>query len=327
MKRRQFITLLGGATAGWPLGTHAQQADIPRIGVLRVAGPGTEKFVDEFRQGLRDLGHVEGRTFVIEYRRPQDGRPEGLRELAAELIRLPVAVIVANGPQAIQVAKDATRTIPIVMGRVDDADVHGFVTNYARPDGNITGMSFPTGEISTKWLQLLKELLPQGARIAALWDVNAASHQVRLIAEAARVMGVDLNILPATGPEDFAPIFDRAKQAGAQGLVILGSPVMTSQLIPLAKLTMVHRLAAIYLYREFPEAGGLVSYGPTESDSSFAYRRVAYFVDQLLRGVKPGSLPVEQPTRFELVINLKTAKALSLEVPPSLLATADWVIE
>ena len=170
--RRKFITLLGGAVAAWPLSAGAQQADIPRIGVLRVAGPGTEKFVDEFRQGLRDLGHVEGRTFVIEYRRPQDGRPEGLRELAAELIRLPVAVIVANGPQAIQVAKDATRTIPIVMGRVDDADVHGFVTNYARPDGNITGMSFPTGEISTKWLQLLKELLPQGARIAALWDVN-----------------------------------------------------------------------------------------------------------------------------------------------------------
>jgi putative tryptophan/tyrosine transport system substrate-binding protein len=150
MRRREFITGLGSAAATWPLAASAQPASVPRIGILRVAGPTSDKTVEEMRQGLRDLGHVEGRTFVIEHRWPQDGRLERMPELAAELVRLQVAVIVANGPQGIQAAKDATKTIPIVMGRMDDANAHGFLTNYSRPDGNITGMSFPGGEITTK---------------------------------------------------------------------------------------------------------------------------------------------------------------------------------
>jgi putative tryptophan/tyrosine transport system substrate-binding protein len=326
MKRRDFVTLLGGVGA-WPLVARAQPASVPRIGVLRVAGPALDNFVAELRQGMRDLGHVEGRSFVIEYRWPQDGRLERLPELAAELVRLRVAVIVALGPQPIQAAKDATKTIPIVMGRMDDADVHGFVTNYARPEGNITGMSLPSGEISTKWLQMLKEILPQGARIAALWDVGGTSNQVRMIREAARIMGVDLDILPVRGPDDFAQAFAAAKQGGVQGLVILGSPVMSSQMVPLAKLTVAHRLAASYLYREFAEVGGLLGYGPTETDPNFAYRRVAYFVDQLLHGAKPGDLPVEQPSRYHLTINRNTADALGLTIPPHLYIFADEVIE
>jgi putative ABC transport system substrate-binding protein len=327
MRRREFITGFGSAAATWPLAARAQPASAPRIGILRVAGPTSDKTVEEMRQGLRDLGHLEGRTFVIEHRWPQDGRLERLPELAAELVRLRVAVIVANGPQCIQAAKDATKTIPIVMGRMDDADAHGFVTNYSRPDGNITGMSFPGGEITTKWLQMLKEILPQGAHIAALWDVGGTSHQVRLLGEAARSTGIDLKLLPVRGPDDFAQAFEAAKEGGAQGLLILGSPVFTNQLVPLAELTVAQRWAGIYYYREFAEAGGLLSYGPTETDPSFSFRRVAYFVDQLVRGVKPGDLPVEQPTKFDLVINLKTAKGLGLTIPETLLATADEVIE
>jgi putative tryptophan/tyrosine transport system substrate-binding protein len=327
MRRREFITGLGSAAATWPLAARAQPGSVPRIGVLRVAGPTSDDLVEEMRQGLRDLGHVEGRTFVIEYRWPQDGRLERLPELAAELVRLRATVIVANGPQGIQAAKDATKTIPIVMGRMDDADAHGFVTNYSRPNGNITGMSFPGGEITTKWLQMLKEILPQAAHIAALWDIGGTSHQVRLIGEAARSMGVDLNLLPVRGPDDFAQAFDAAKQGGAQGLVILASPIMSSHMVPLAKLTVAQRLAAIYLYREFAEAGGLMSYGPTDTDASFSFRRVAYFVDKLLRGAKPGDLPVEQPTRFHLTINRNAADVLGLTIPPHFYTFADQVIE
>ena len=331
IRRREFITLLGGAAAAWPLGARAQQDGIPRIGILLVSAPSLadvmRSFLEELRQGMRDLGHVEGRSYVIELRWPRGGRLEDLPELAAELVRLQVAIIVALGPQPIQAARDATRTIPIVMGRMDDADAHGFVTNYARPEGNVTGMSLPSGEFVTKWLQMLKEILPQGARIAVLWDAGGTSNQVRTIGEAARLMGVDLDILPTRGPDEFAQAFAAAEQAGAKGLVILGSPVMTSKLVPLAKLTVLHRLAAIYTYREFAAAGGLLSYGPTETDPNFAYRRAAYFVDQLLRGAKPGDLPVEQPARFHFAINRKTADMLGLTVPPHLYNFADEVIE
>jgi putative ABC transport system substrate-binding protein len=329
MQRREFIGGIGAAAA-WPLAARAQPASVPRIGILRVAGPSADvgqNFLVELRQGLRDLGYVEGRSFVIEARWPADGRLEQLPELAAELVRLRVAVIVALGPQPIQAAKDATKTIPIVMGRMDDADAHGFVTNYSRPEANITGMSFPVGEISTKWLQMLKEILPQGARIAALWDAGGTSNQVRTIGQAAHLMGVDLEILSTRGPDDFTQAFLAAKQNGAQGLAILGSPVMSSQQALLAQLTTAHRLAAIYTYREFAEAGGLLSYGPTETDPNFAYRRTAYFVDLLLRGTKPGDLPVEQPARYHFAINRKTADALGLTIPPHLYIFADEVIE
>jgi putative ABC transport system substrate-binding protein len=327
MRRRDFIGLMGTGLAVLPLVAHAQQpTNAPRIGVLRVAGPARQPAVEGLREGLRDFGHVDGENIAIEFRSGQ-GSIGTLPALAAELVRLRVAVIVAYGPQAIQAAKDATKTIPIVMGRMDDADAHGFVTNYARPEGNITGLSFQSGELSTKWLELLKDILAPGARIAALWDKAGTSHQVQLIEQAARAVGVNLRVLDVQARSDFAQAFGVAKRAGTAGLVILASPVMTYEMVPLAKLALEYSLPASYMYRGFAAAGGLLSYGPSETDTSFSWHRPAYFVDKILRGAKPGDLPVEQPTRFYLTVNLKTAKTLGVTVPPTLLARADEVIE
>jgi putative ABC transport system substrate-binding protein len=223
------------------------------VGVLRVAGSASQPSHQDLLRGLRDLGYIEGQNVVIEFR-SAEGRLELLPELAAELVRLKVAVIVAYGPQTIQAAKDATTTIPIVMGRMDDADAHGFVSNFARPGGNITGMSFPSGELSTKWLEFLIEILSPGARFAALWDTSGTANQVQLTEQAARTVGVDLRILHVAGSRDFTAAFAAAKQSKTQGLLILGSPIMTSQMEALAKLALEHGLAAIYTHREFTQA-------------------------------------------------------------------------
>jgi putative ABC transport system substrate-binding protein len=324
MNRREFITLLGGAAVAWPLTARAQQAtpNIPRVGFLALPNSG----VEEIQQGLHQLGYIEGQNIAFEVLSVQ-GQLERLRELGAELVRHNVAVIVTDGPQSTQAAREATGTIPIVMARMDDADAQGFVANYSRPGGNITGLSFQTGELSTKWLELLKETLPPYARIAALWDVTGTGNQLRTIEQAARSAKVDLYTVEWRSPEEFAVAFTAAQNAEAKGIVILGSPVFSAQLMRLADLAMRHRIAATYTYRAFVEAGGLISYGPSESDPSFSRRRAAYFVDKLLKGAKVAELPVEQPTKFYLAINLKTAKALGLSVPDKLLATADEVIE
>ena len=282
--------------------------------------------VEEVRQGLRELGHIEGENVAFEIVFAE-GRLDRLRELASELVHRKVAVIVTFGPQLTQAAREATGTIPIVMARMDDADAHGFVSNYSRPEGNITGLSFQTGELSTKWLELLKEVLPQGARIAALWDATSTANQLRTIGEAARSLKVDLHTVEWRSPGEFAASFAAMQEAGAKGVVILASPSFTVQMTRLAELAATHRLAATYTYRAFVEAGGLISYGPLDSDRSFTRRRAAYFVDKLLKGAKVAELPIEQPTRYFLAINLKTAKTLNLEIPPSLLARADEVIE
>lgn len=323
MKRREFIMLLG-SVAACPLTVHAQQAapNIPRVGFLALPNSG----VEEIRRGLRELGYIERQNIAFEVLSVQ-GRLERLHELGVELVRHNVAVIVTDGPQSTQAAREATSTIPIVMARMDDADAQGFVTNYSRPSGNITGLSFQTGELSTKWLELLKEILPPGARIAALWDATGTANQLRTIQRAARSVKVDLYTVEWRRPEDFEVAFAATQNAGAKGIVIMGSPVLSAQLIRLADLATAHRIAATYVYRAFVEAGGLISYGPLESDPSFSRRRAAYFVDKLLKGAKVAELPVEQPTKFYLAINLKTAKALGLEIPQTLLATADEVIE
>ena len=325
MRRREFLGVLSGVAA-WPVVARAQQASVPRIGVLRVAGPPTQPSHEDLLRGLKDLGYVEGRNVVIDFRSAQ-GQLERLPELAAELVRLKVAVIVAYGPQTIQAAKDATTTIPIVMGRMDDADVHGFVTNFSRPAGNITGMSFPAGDLSTKWLEILKEILRPGARMAAMWDVGGTVHQRRSVEDAARKVGVEMEVLGVRGRQDFPQVFFAAKQSNCQGLLILGSPVMTAEMLTLAPLTLEHRLAAVYTYREFTEAGGLLSYGPLETDPNFSFFHVAYFVDKILRGAKPSDLPIEQPSRYYLTINAKTAKTLGITIPPTMLGRADQVIE
>jgi len=323
MRRREFMLALGGAAA-WPFAARAQQLapSIPRVGFLALPRSG----VMEIQQGLQKLGYIEGQNIAFEVLSVQ-GRLEHLRELAAELVRHKVAVIVTDGPQPTQAAREASDTIPIVMARMDDADAQGFVTNYSRPSGNITGLSFQTGELSTKWLQLLKETLPPGARIAALWDATGTGNQLRTIEKAARSVKVDLYTVEWRGSEEFTAAFTAAQNAGAKGVVILGSPVFSAQLIRLAELATRHRMAATYTYRAFAEAGGLISYGPLESDPGFSRGRAAYFVDRLLKGAKVPDLPVEQPTKFHLAINLKTAKALGLTVPVALLASADEVIE
>jgi putative tryptophan/tyrosine transport system substrate-binding protein len=329
MKRREFLTLLGGAlTFGTADGlrVRAQQPQVPRVGVLRPIGSAPHQSVEELRQGLRELGYVDGQNIALEVRYAE-GKLDRLPELAAGLVRLKVDVLVTYGPHGTRAASEATTTIPIVMGRMDDADGHGFVANLARPGGNITGLSFQSTELSTKLLELMKDVLPQAARIAVLWDAGSTPHQLKTIKDAAQSVGVDLYQVIVRTPDDFGTAFADAQKSRAAGLVMLASPLFTTQIPRLAELALTHRLAAIYVYRAFAEAGGLIGYGPLGSDPSFSYKRAAVFVDKLLKGAKAAELPVEQPTKFEFVINLKTAKALGITIPATMVGRADEVIE
>jgi ABC-type uncharacterized transport system substrate-binding protein len=311
------------------LAAEAQpRAKIPRVGVLRHARQADEprlRHLEDFRQGLRELGYLEGQNILLEVRWSEE-RPDRLPELAAELVRLKMDVLVVHGPQGVRAARDATSTIPIVMARMDDADQLGFVVSLARPGGNITGLSFQTGELSGKWLELLKEAVPGLSQVAVLWDTTGAEHQRRTLEQAAPALRVHPQIFEVRGPDDLDGAFAAAHTAQAEGLVILGSPLLTYQASQLAALAAKHRLPAIYANRRLAEAGGLMTYGPKESDPSWSFGRAAVFVDKILKGAKPAELPVEQPTQFELVINLKTAQALGLTIPPTLLFQADEVI-
>jgi putative tryptophan/tyrosine transport system substrate-binding protein len=247
MRRRQILTALAAVFAGPAVASvagRAAAADIPRIGVLG----GRNRAVVEVQQGLRELGYIEGETIAFEIF-STEGRLDRLRELASELVHRKADVIVTFGPQATQAAREATGAIPIVMGRMDDADAYGFVTHYSRPEGNITGLSFQTGELSTKWLELLKEVLPQGARIAALWDATSTANQLRTIGEVARSLKVDLHTVEVRGPGEFAEAFAAMQEAEAKGVVILASPLFTAKITQLAELAAAHRLAATYTYR------------------------------------------------------------------------------
>jgi putative ABC transport system substrate-binding protein len=313
-----------------PLVTEAQpHATIPRVGFLRhgrQADAPLQRRLDAFRQGLRELGYLEGQNLLLEVRY-SEGRFDRLPELAAELVRLPVDVLVVHGPQGVRAARDATSTIPIVMARMDDADEHGFVTSLARPGGNITGMSYQTGELSGKLLALLKDAVPSLARVAVLWDATGTANQRRTLEHAAHAMGIHLHILEVRKPDDFDGAFAAAHTARAEGLVMLGSPLLSQHAPRLSALAAHHRLPAIYSNRGFAEAGGLMAYGPKESDPSWGERRAAVFVDKILKGAFPADLPVERPLRFDLVLNLKAAEALGLTIPPSLLFQADEVIQ
>jgi putative ABC transport system substrate-binding protein len=309
-----------------PLAVKAQSpTKIPRVGILRHDAP-PNRFIDDFRQGLQDLGYVEGQNLVLEFRWAE-GKVERLSALAADLVSLPVDVIVTSGPPGVRAAKAATSTIPIVMGRMDDADVHGFVSSLAHPGGNVTGLSFQTGDLSGKWLELLKEAAPHGSRVAVLWDATGTMHQRHTLEATARVLGVYPHVLEVRSHDEFDSAFAAAQAVQADGLVILASPLFTVNTPRLAELAARRRLPAIYYNRGFAEAGGLMSYGPEESDASWGWRRAAVFVDKLLKGAKPADLPVERPTKFELVLNLKTARVLGLTIPPSLLFQADEVIQ
>ena len=305
----------------------AQQAKkVHRIGFLGAAFPSSNPDRHEaFRQGLRALGWVEGKNIAIEYRFA-DGKRERLPELASELVNLKVELIVTGGPAPTRAVKEANVTIPIVMGFDNDPVGSGFVASLARPGGNITGLSTLAPEISGKQLELLKEIVPRLSRVAVLGNStepgNAqALREMELAAEAFRVR---LQYLDVRSPKDIETAFRESSKGRADAVLLLGSPVASSQRTQIAALVVKSRLPAIYPWPEFVEDGGLMAYGVSITD---LFRRAAIFVDKILKGAKPADLPVEQPTKFELVINLKTAKQIGLTIPPNVLARADKVIK
>jgi ABC-type uncharacterized transport system substrate-binding protein len=315
-----------------PAAARAQQGSkVARIGYLGVGSADSigKLRLEELRDGLIERGHVEGQTFVLEVRWAE-GRAERLPQLAAEFVALRVDVIVTHG-SGVPAAKKATDAIPIIMARFDDADERGLVASLARPGGNVTGLSFQARELSGKWVQLLKEVHPRMTRVAILLNRGepggdlARGGQMRAAEAAIRSLQLSSQVLELRSPADFSAAFASAKRQKAEGAVILGSVIFSLNAARLADLARTNQLPTIYYHRRFAEAGGLLAYGPKESD--FDYRRAAVFVDKILKGAKPGDLPVEQPTNFELVINLKTARELGLTIPPSVLGRADQIIE
>jgi putative tryptophan/tyrosine transport system substrate-binding protein len=324
MKRREFITLLGGAAAAWPLAARAQKPTMPVIGFLRsTPATGFAYTVDPFRQGLNDAGFVEGKNVAIEYRWA-DNQQDRLPGLAADLMRRKVAAIVGGGVPAAQAGKAATATTPIVFVIGADPIRVGLVASINRPGGNITGVVFSV--VVAKLLGMLDELVPKASIIAVLRDPNGAEveSQSRDLEEAARAIGRQILMVNAANEREFHAAFAKVVQAGAGGLLIIPTVFFFSQRRQLVALAARHALPTIYSLREFAEVGGLISYGPSQSD---AYRRAGVYVGRILKGEKPGDLPVELATKFDLVINLATAKAFGVEIPPSLLALADEVIE
>ena len=319
--RREFITLLGGAAA-WPLGSLAQEAaKVRRIGFLRVGEP-PAAFIDGFRQGLREVGLVDGRDFIIEFALPQNASQ--VPGAAVELVRRRVDILLASGTPSVLPARDAAGQIPVVFVATFDPVATGLVASLARPGGNITGMTSISGDVIAKRLQLVTELIPNAARIAILVRETSptAAQYVRESQAAARAMGIALQIEKAGDVNNLDAMFLAVN--GASVLLVADDAEFTARRAELAQLGIKHRLATVSGLKEMVEAGALMAYG-----GSFAelYRRAASHVHKVLQGMSPGDLPVEQATKFELVLNLKTAKALDIEVPPTLLARADEVIE
>ena len=323
MPRRAFMALVSGALLAAPLAARAQQAGkIPRIGFLR-AGPPPKSWVEGFQQGLRDLGYVEGQNIVTEYRFT-DGSTGQLPDLVGELLRLKVDVIVASATAAAQAAENLTRTVPIVFAGINDPVGSGLVSNLSRPGKNITGTSLMSVDLLAKRVELLKEVVPQLSRLAALGVPADPSYalQVKATETGARALGVQLDLIAVRSPNDFETAFKVARKA--QALIQFEAVFLTTHRTRLLELAVRNRLPAVYGLRDWVDGGGLMAYGPSFPE---VYRRAAVYVDKILKGAKPGDLPGEQPTKFELVINLKTAKALGLTIPPSLLQRADEVIQ
>jgi putative ABC transport system substrate-binding protein len=323
-----LLTSLVGALAA-PLAAEAQQpATLPRIGFLLPASlsdPRIPPFTQAFRQGLRELGYVEGQSIAIEFRWAE-GQYDRLPGLAAELIRLKVNLIVAAGLPAVQATKQATETIPIILMNVYDPAAGGIVASLARPGGDITGLSLMSPELVGKQLELFKEVVPKVSRVAYLGNPATQSHAllVRQAQDAARALGVRLQPLEARDPSEIDRAFAAITTERAGAVIVLVDTVLLDHRARIADHAIRRRLPTVFGVNQFAEAGGLLAYGPNLSDQ---YRRAATYVDKILKGAKPGDLPVEQPTKFELVINMKTAKALGLTIPPLLLARADQIIE
>jgi ABC-type uncharacterized transport system substrate-binding protein len=303
---------------------EAQQAKkVSRVGILSPFISSADFLLDAFRQGLRELGYVESRNIVIEYR-SAEGRNDRLPELAAELVRLKVDVLVTTGPAAVRAAKQATSTIPIVMGAVGDAVDFGFVASLARPGGNITGMSWLGPELNAKRLEILNEVFPKLVHVAVLWDPATPKTYVRATEVAARSLGINLRVLEVAKPNDLDHAFATLTGEGAGALEVMPSTTFASQMRQLVDLAAKSRIPAIFPDERYAQAGGLLSYGPSFPEM---YRRAATYVDKILKGRKPADLPVEQPTKLEFIINLKAAKRIGLTIPPTVLARADKVIK
>jgi putative ABC transport system substrate-binding protein len=324
MKKKNLLVVLASVVLLSIQPTAAQQPKkVPRIGFQSAASPSANAArIEAFRQGLRDLGYVEGKNIVIEWRYAE-GKLDRLSEFAAEWVRLKVDVIVTAAPSSTRAAKEATSTIPIVMAFDSDPVGNGFVASLARPGGNITGLSALSPEISGKQLELLKEIVPRLSHVAVLRTRPDAqvSKEMELAAGALRVK---LQYLDVLDPKDIETAFQTAGKGHADAVLVLASPILESHRKQIADLAAKSRLPTIYHVPEFVEAGGLMSYGVSFID---LYRRAAAYVDKILKGAKPADLPVEQPQKFELIINLKAAKQIGLTIPPNVLARADKVIK
>jgi len=326
VRRREFITLLGSAAAAWPLATHAQQmANLPAVGFLGAGSPATaDVWLSAFMSRLRELGWIEGRNINVDVRWAE-GRNDRSADIAAEFVRLKVDVIVTYSSEHTQIAKQATSTIPIVFALAADPVGSGLVANLARPGGNLTGLSAQNVDLTGKRFELLREIVPGLRRLAVLFNGNnpTATIEIDIVRTAASPLGIEVSPSAILGAEDIAPAIARiAKQADA--LFVVGEPLTFTHRTRINTLALAARLPTNYPTRGYVEVGGLMSYGPNFPAS---FRRAADYVHKILLGAKPGDLPVEQPTRYDLVINLTTAKALGLTIPESFLLRADEVIE
>jgi putative tryptophan/tyrosine transport system substrate-binding protein len=323
VKRRDFITLVGGAAA-WPLAARAQQGGKKYL-IGRFAAGSPDHLTDVLTQALRELGWVEGENVVFE-RRYAENRLERLPEMAADLVRLKVDVIVAGATLAPLAAKRATSTIPIILSSCGDPLGTGLVTTLARPGGNVTGMSLMGPDLGGKRLQLLKELLPQLASVAVLWNAATPNSAIVLeeVQEAGQRLAIEVQSLEVRSPDDFDGAFETARKQRPDAMITADDPLTLDYRKRIADFAAEQQLPSIHALREFAADGGLMSYGPNIAD---VVRRAAGYVDKILKGAKPADLPVQQPTKFDLVINLKTAKAIGITIPPSLLARGDRIAQ
>jgi ABC-type uncharacterized transport system substrate-binding protein len=325
MRRRDFITLTGGAAIAWPLAAYGQQPLMPVVGYFSSSSADTTpRLVDEFRQGLAVSGFVEGKTVSIEYRWAER-HLERIPALALDLVQRRVNVIFAVGEAVLRAAWSATRTIPIVAADLNSDLVEGgMAASFAHPGGNVTGIFLAFREFAAKWLDLLKEMNPKLSHVAVLWDPSTGQQQKRSVEGAAEQLKVTLEVMEVRSPSDLDEAFRSASQRGVDAVLMLASPLFLVTAQKAADLAMSHRLPAFYWAADFARAGGLMAYGPNLLDT---FRQAGIMTGKVLHGTKPADLPIELPTKFEMVINLKTANALGLEIPRGLVTTADEVIE
>jgi putative ABC transport system substrate-binding protein len=322
--RRQFIFTVAGTAVAWPFSLHAQQGKrIPRIGILLFGTPDTDPNLSAFLRGLQELGYVQAQNIVIEYRYAE-GKPDRLRGLAGELVATKPDLIFALGGDVAPSARVATTTIPVVVAVSNDPVQAGLVTSLAHPGANITGVTFVSSDLAAKRLQYLRDVAPSLSRVGNMWNPDHVDPEYREVQSAAKTLGVQVRSLEVRSAEDFDAAFEAATNDQIQALMTITSRLMTINRARIIEFSRRHQLLLASGFGPWAREGALLSYGP---DTDASMKRAAAYVDKILRGAKPGELPIEQPTKFQLVINSKTAKSLGLDIPPSLLGTADQIIE